>query len=78
MTNIKINVDDGSYEYQDYEGNKISPKCEKCGNLAHTCMMGKETQIWMCNDCLYGKQEELKFVFKTEFGGGPVRFLKPN
>jgi ribosomal protein L37AE/L43A len=68
MTKVKINLNDRSAHYEDSEGNKVHPKCEKCHKLAYTCIMGKEQHIWMCNDCLYGNPIEAKFVYKTEFG----------
>ena len=58
MTSIKINLNDGSVHYEDSEGNRIEPKCEKCQKLAHTCIMGKQHHIWMCNDCLYGNKDQ--------------------
>jgi hypothetical protein len=75
MTILKINLNDGSAEYQDSEGNRIEPKCEKCGGLADTWISGTESHIWMCNDCLYGKQEEAKFTYQTEWGSTmPIRY----
>ena len=61
--------------YEDSEGNRIEPKCVKCSEVAQTYISGKEHYIWMCNECLYGKQPEATFVYETEFGTSmPVRF----
>lgn len=29
-------------------------KC-KCGKQADTCIMGNETYMWICNNCLYNE-----------------------
>jgi ribosomal protein L37AE/L43A len=76
MTTVKININDGSAHYEDSEGNRIEPKCEKCSKLAQTGISGKYHHIWMCNECLYGKQPTASFKYENEFGTSmPVHFL---
>ena len=61
----------------DDEGNEIDPPLCKCGNQASTCMMGKESHIWMCNECLYPNDDgavmltykPFDFNLQSEYGG---------
>lgn len=40
---------------KDEHGNIITPPKCGCGNNSTTFITGTEAYVWMCNDCLYGK-----------------------
>jgi len=50
----------------DTSGNEITdPRCD-CGKRADTCMMGSDVHLWICNECLYGREAKVQPIVCIE------------